>query len=1052
MKTKLLLWAVVFLLSKTYYAQIINQQQQAVIQPGDPQVEPNTLLLPFTDLDKSKIETGLLLDAGMEFADLKKYNGTPTDSSFTTSKIISDVYSTIVMSKISSNGGTLKAPSDFQTEWFQAQTIDLIPVAGSYFKYNQFSEVNQMAFKNMSSSFVDGRTSDIATSSLTITPQNKIIDVYTNGVWQNPYEINKVFAMAPIAGNHNKLNFNIVFPPTLFLSNFSSEVSQLQVKFSDTENFQTVTFGQLIPVHYSSAGDYTWTYKLTLTNGQVLYSKNKFSVTGDLEKYVNQDEQNQSATNNLTGGSSYWKIELENYQYYIPFPPTVVNKPKLTLYIKLKEGQTQITNPFIIAEGFDSGHITAPRQEAGDNNIETFLYQNGMDNTSLKSYLTGNYDIIYVDWGIGTDYIQNNAELLKKAIRWVNQNKIGTNKNIVMGQSMGGLIARYALKDMEDNGENHDTKLFISHDSPHLGANTPVSMQYLMRNISKTFLSSPIVAGINYVFTPIFTGGAPVSEIFTIADTPASKQMLINYVNTNYNIDNSVHNTWQNTLKAKGYPQLTRNVAISNGSECGTDQNLQNLMSYHYVSKGWFIDIIGSLIGGLTLDPWQVFISILPGQSRYHYDFDAYPITNLNESKQLYYGKIVYKKKILWVVNAQNTLLSGNRNQPSNVLPIDKYGGGKFRFPKNSMPNFIKDNLTVSYFSFVPTPSALDYKFGNITLGENEYQRPYSPVDDKLDIPFANFVAEQIGSSESENNNHISFSPRNRQFVINQLSGNNQNQYLTTSYLCGSKIKIGGDALLCGNDNVTYTTGFAPTIQWSVLNGSNLIDITGPSNQSQISFTPKTNANGYVKLQAYLAGDGASNTISKEIWIGKPSFSVTQINDPSYYNESHFYLDGNMQYPQETTQIKWTKISSNPPTGVQLYAGLNSTSGWAKGSNNNWTMDVKVEITNSCGTTTELVQLTPPPALPCETYTLAKDDTSNSYAVLKIVEPPCNSNKTVTSKQGDQYQITVANSMGTIVISKTGDTFDLQSFPTGMYVVNISKDNEIIINQTLMKN
>ena len=334
MKTKLLLWAVVFLLSKTYYAQIINQQQQAVIQPGDPQVEPNTLLLPFTDLDKSKIETGLLLDAGMEFADLKKYNGTPTDSSFTTSKIISDVYSTIVMSKISSNGGTLKAPSDFQTEWFQAQTIDLIPVAGSYFKYNQFSEVNQMAFKNMSSSFVDGRTSDIATSSLTITPQNKIIDVYTNGVWQNPYEINKVFAMAPIAGNHNKLNFNIVFPPTLFLSNFSSEVSQLQVKFSDTENFQTVTFGQLIPVHYSSAGDYTWTYKLTLTNGQVLYSKNKFSVTGDLEKYVNQDEQNQSATNNLTGGSSYWKIELENYQYYIPFPPTVVNKPKLTLYIK----------------------------------------------------------------------------------------------------------------------------------------------------------------------------------------------------------------------------------------------------------------------------------------------------------------------------------------------------------------------------------------------------------------------------------------------------------------------------------------------------------------------------------------------------------------------------------------------------------------------------------------------------------------------------------------------------------------------------------------------
>ncbi|VDH03263.1 PGAP1-like alpha/beta domain-containing protein [Bergeyella zoohelcum] len=101
--------------------------------------------------------------------------------------------------------------------------------------------------------------------------------------------------------------------------------------------------------------------------------------------------------------------------------------------------------------------------------------------------------------GIGTDYIENNAELLKKAIRWVNQNKVGNEKNVVLGQSMGGLVARYALKDMEDQGENHDTKLYISHDAPHLGANTPLGLQYMMKNISRTFLKSPIVAGINYI-------------------------------------------------------------------------------------------------------------------------------------------------------------------------------------------------------------------------------------------------------------------------------------------------------------------------------------------------------------------------------------------------------------------------------------------------------------------------------------------------------------------------------------------------------------------------
>ncbi|QIG88534.1 hypothetical protein G6R40_02150 [Chryseobacterium sp. POL2] len=731
----------------------------------------------------------------------------------------------------------------------------------------------------------------------------------------------------------------------------------------------------------------------------------------------------------------------------------VVNKPKLTLYIKLKDGQTQITNPLIVAEGFDSGHITAPRQEAGDNNIETFLYKNGM-NYDLRTYLTGNYDIIYVDWGIGTDYIQNNAELLKKAIRWVNQNKVGTEKNVVMGQSMGGLIARYALKDMEDQGENHNTKLFISHDAPHLGANTPLSIQYMLRNISKTFLSSPIVAGLNYVFSPFFTGGAPFSEIATIADTPASRQMLINYVNNNYNIDNSIHNTWQSQLKAKGYPQLTRNVAISNGSECGTDQNLEDLVTMHHSSKGWFVDILGALIGGVTLDPGQILLSLIPGESRYYYDFVARPMITLNESKQLYYGKIVYKKKILWAIPAQNTLLSGSRNQPQNVLPIDKYGGGKFTFPKSSLPPWIGNHIDVHDFSFVPTPSALDYKFGNSALSESDYQKSYSPVDDKLDVPFANFVAEQVLSYGDENNNHINFSPRNRQFLIAQLSGNNQNQPITSSYLCGSKVKIGGENLLCGSNIATYTTGFAPTIQWSILNGSNLIDINGPSNQPQISFTPKTNANGFVKLQAYLSGGGASNTVTKDIWIGKPFFDVTQIDNPNYYNESHFYLDGGVNFPIESqgiTNIKWTKISSNPST-VRLFAMQNHREAWAIGDNNSWNMDIKVEVTNACGTTEYFTTITPPPTLPCETYSLAKDNTTDSYAILKIVEPPCNLNKTVTSKQGDQYQITVANGMGIIIISKIGDAFDLQGFPTGMYVINISKDNQTIINQTLMKN
>lgn len=105
---------------------------------------------------------------------------------------------------------------------------------------------------------------------------------------------------------------------------------------------------------------------------------------------------------------------------------------------------------------------------------------------------TNDYDIIYVDWKIGTDYIQRNALLLEEIIRWVNNNKepLGgiIQPNVIIGQSMGGLIARWALRDMENKGQNHQTRLFISYDSLHQGANVPLGYQYLARHARNLYV------------------------------------------------------------------------------------------------------------------------------------------------------------------------------------------------------------------------------------------------------------------------------------------------------------------------------------------------------------------------------------------------------------------------------------------------------------------------------------------------------------------------------------------------------------------------------------
>lgn len=117
----------------------------------------------------------------------------------------------------------------------------------------------------------------------------------------------------------------------------------------------------------------------------------------------------------------------------------------------------------------------------------------------------------------------------------------------------------------------------------------------------------------------------------------------------------------------------------------------------------------------------------------------------------------------------------------------------------------------------------------------------------------------------------------------------------------------------------------------------------------------------------------------------------------------------------------------------------------------NWSFDVEVTATNSCGTYTTYATISPPP-VDCATYKLTKNGNSEDYSVSKQVEPPCPTAPNGFGRQIDEYQITVANSMGIIVISKTGDSFNLSGFPTGMYVVNIQKDNQVVINQTIIKN
>jgi PGAP1-like protein len=184
--------------------------------------------------------------------------------------------------------------------------------------------------------------------------------------------------------------------------------------------------------------------------------------------------------------------------------------------------------PLLVVEGFDPGHILKPEEQFGETSIKSFISDLSDDGTTaLKTALVDipQYDIVYLDWNNGTDYIQRNALLVEEAIRWINSQKIlagSTEPNVVIGQSMGGVVARYALKDMENKGQNHQTRLFISHDAPQQGANVPQGYQHLARHARDLYIKSGITAA-TIEFIQIIEGNAfsPLRAL-SIANEPAA--------------------------------------------------------------------------------------------------------------------------------------------------------------------------------------------------------------------------------------------------------------------------------------------------------------------------------------------------------------------------------------------------------------------------------------------------------------------------------------------------------------------------------------------------
>lgn len=849
----------------------------------------------FSPLEKNRVPHGLLLDYAVEFADLKSYNGVLTDSNKVNAGLLKDVYTTLLMSGITINAGSFYHPDYIDSLWQEQRQPGIITLSGLYYNYARFK--------------------DNAVSSNLITVSNdQFYDRYVSGVWQNPYQTESVFAMSPPLHAYSGKNFQVVLPSNLWLTNNAGSVRSLAVDFNDGGGYRPITAGQAMNISYADTGTKTWTFKLTLTNSTIFYSHTQMQIKPEPNAYSGSGGSGRfarpggpvflTADNDFGGqfGQGWITVDYAN-----DIDP-VLNRHRLL-------------RPLIVVEGFDPGHLLNPEQQFGETNFNSFFdqvrFSGSNDFRNLLQGATQQYDIIYVDWARGTDFLQRNALLLERVIRWVNEQKAldGSNEpNVVLGQSMGGVISRWALRDMENRGLNHQTRLYISWDAPHLGANVPVAYQHLARharNIYISFNGPGIVNGYNYGVRPFVNGaislantvrglfgGTPWNELgslpsnsqilsgLNLMDLPAARQMLINRINLNGVINNNLHDAWQTELRNLGYPQQSRNVAVSNGSECGVGQgfpagatllNVVGKANTRFVTD--MLGTIGMPILGIATTQPAFLLGIVPGRNELNFNFrcEAQPDGPVIE---IYKGNITYKKKLFWLVNVTTTLTNRTRNSDPSVLPIDGTPGGMYdtelRFQSSSVQNWaVKYNLTVyniPHFNFIPTVSALDIGSGNTALTINEYRAGYvgaTPPAAPFNTQFDNFTTayNQVNVSNGTNNNnenHIQIATRNGNFAAEELNGN-LNVRTNCSAYCSST-EIAGNYNVCGV--TVYSVPLVPgaTYTWFPFSSS-LATFTASGNN--LTVTRNGTAKGFITITVFITSTcGTDIQISRNIEIG----------------------------------------------------------------------------------------------------------------------------------------------------------------------------------------
>lgn len=218
-------------------------------------------------------------------------------------------------------------------------------------------------------------------------------------------------------------------------------------------------------------------------------------------------------------------------------------------YVYFQGYDGKLDKPVIFIEGFDI---------AGDQNSFTLIGE-----THLIALLNNGYDVFYLSFINSGRSLLENALIVKELIKYINDNKVDYFEGILLGESMGGILGRIALKQLENEGYDHQIGLFVANDSPMKGANIPLGLQWMVNDVLLSFGYQMVFqTAFAELLEAIFNEDIFILDILDQLGSPAARQMIIRHY-----MGNSDYLFMQAYLDLLGYPENCRNVCASSGGE-----------------------------------------------------------------------------------------------------------------------------------------------------------------------------------------------------------------------------------------------------------------------------------------------------------------------------------------------------------------------------------------------------------------------------------------------------------------------------------------------------